>query len=75
MLLMFNFLIFLVAKAVHDINETVRSSESASTLTALKSSELSLRSITDECSETYHEKLLQARDGKTSGTVNFCVGK
>ena len=60
------FFLILVAKAVHEINEMVKSSDSASTLTALKSSDLMLRSITEECSDTYHEKLSQAKSEKST---------
>ena len=55
-----------MAKAVHEINEMVKSSDSASTLAALKSSDLMLRSITEECSDTYHEKLSQAKSEKST---------
>lgn len=57
--------ILLAAQAIHRINVALASGEdSAATLEALKSSTLALRSITDECSDTYRTKLMEAQKKK-----------
>lgn len=65
-----------VAQAIHTINVTLASQEdSAATLEAIKSPILALRSITDECSDNYHQKLLEAQRNKTkdAGREGICA--
>lgn len=57
----------LVAHVVCTINSSLATSDPATTLASLKAPELSLRSITDECADTYHEKLAAARNDKPTG--------
>jgi len=53
-----------VVKAVSAINAAVDGGDPESTLEALKAPPASIRSITEECAQTYQEKLLQARQEK-----------
>ena len=53
-----------VVKAVSAINAAVDGGDPESTLDALKAPQASIRSITEECAQTYQEKLLQARQEK-----------
>ena len=54
-----------MAQAIHRINAALSNEEgSAATLEAIKSPVLALRSITDECSDTYHTKLMEAQKSK-----------
>ena len=54
-----------VAQAIHRINAALSNQEdSAATLEVLKSPVLALRSITDECSDTYRTKLMEAQKSK-----------
>ena len=52
------------AEAVSAINRAVESSDPAATLEAIKAPTVSIRSITDECTETYLERLREARQEK-----------
>ena len=57
--------ILLAAQAIHRINVALANGEdSTATLEAIKSSVLALRSITDECSDTYRTKLMEAQRKK-----------
>lgn len=56
-----------LAKAVSSINSCSCGSDPSLTLEALKQSDVSLRSITDECSDAYHEKLALAGQEKREG--------
>ena len=61
----------LVAQVVCDINDSLTSNDAQVTLSLLKSADLSLRSLTDECCYTYHEKLVIARNEKLNGKQIF----
>ena len=56
-----------MAKAVSSINSCSCGSDPTLTLEALKQSDVSLRSITDECSDAYHDKLALAGQEKREG--------
>ena len=56
-----------MARVVCTINDNLATSDVATTLGSLKAPELALRSITDECADTYHEKLAAARNDKPPG--------
>ena len=49
------------------INSSLATSDPATTLASLKAPELALRSITDECANTYHEKLAATRNDNPTG--------
>ena len=53
-----------MVKAVSAINAAVDGGDPESTLETLKAPPASIRSITEECAESYQEKLLQARQEK-----------
>lgn len=56
-----------MARVICTINDNLDTSDSATTLGSLKAPELALRSITDECADTYQEKLAAARNDKPTG--------
>lgn len=61
-----------MVEAIRDINKCLELSDplkNGDTLLALKSPDLSLRSITNECSEEYHVKLSLARQEKITSNV------
>lgn len=60
-----------VAKMICSINDSLKSDDSEATLNELKSHDLALRSITDECCQTYHEKLAAARNEKSAGALTI----
>ena len=53
-----------MAKAIYSINSAVASGDPSATLEALKTPTAGIRSITEECAETYVEKLAAARQEK-----------
>ena len=53
-----------VVKAVSSINSAVDAGDPQVTLEALKAPAAKVRSITDECVETYHEELSHAKQEK-----------
>lgn len=54
-----------MAEAVHHINSVVEEQDGGSDiLTALKDPSLAMRSVTDECADTYREKLAVAKTTK-----------
>lgn len=57
-----------LAQSVCAINSAVESGNAPTTLEALKSPAAGLRSITDECADTYHLKLTESQAEKETGT-------
>ena len=77
--------LYTVAEAVHHINSVVEEPDGdmltalkepdGDMLTALKDPSLAMRSVTDECAQTYHQKLAAATATKQQelGECDCCV--
>ncbi len=62
-----------VAESICGINSTVETGNPKATLLALKGYAACIRSITDDCAETYVEKLTEARKEKAEFGECVCV--
>lgn len=66
-----------MVEAISAINSAAASGDTAATMAALKAPAASVRSVTEECAESYTEKLAAARQhkvdsGKKDGKVHIC---
>ncbi len=62
-----------MAQSIAAINQALESDDPAATLEALRAPAAAVRSVTDECAETYHEKLALARQEKVEAGESQCV--
>lgn len=68
-----NVSIYPVAEAISAINSAVTLDDPSATMEALKGPPAEIRSITDECVETYVEKLAAARQEKVDTGRGGCT--